>query len=155
MNTLDFTPLFRTAIGFDHLASMLENASRRDNGGYPPYNIELVDEDHYRITMALAGFTQADLDIEVEGNSLKVAGKKAPEEGSSKRYLHHGIALRSFERQFQLADHVEVVAAAMEAGLLNIELKRIVPEALKPRKIAIRREEGNDARFIEAEKLAA
>ncbi|QEP42178.1 hypothetical protein D5085_02910 [Ectothiorhodospiraceae bacterium BW-2] len=155
MNSFDLTPLFRTAIGFDHLASMLESANRRESGGYPPYNIELVDEDQYRITMAVAGFAEHELELEVEGNALKVSGKKGIDEGKEKRYLHHGIAFRNFERQFQLADHVEVVAASMEAGLLNIDLKRVVPEALKPRKIAIEASRSDDSRLIEGLKEAA
>ncbi len=138
MTNFDLTPLYRTAIGFDRLADMLSNASRVDSGGYPPYNIESLGEDRYRITMAVAGFAEADLDIVTERNTLTVSGSKAdnaqPEEGE---LLYRGIATRSFERRFQLADHVEVHGARLENGLLHIELKRELPEQMKPRKIEI------------------
>jgi molecular chaperone IbpA len=155
MNSYDFSPLFRTAIGFDHLAALLESASRRENSGYPPYNIELIEENRYRITMALAGFAEEDIEIEIERQSLKVSGKK-PEKEGDRRYLHRGIALRSFEKQFELAEHVEVVGASMRDGMLNIELQRRIPEALKPRKIAISREgEMGQKRLIEGLSQAA
>jgi len=134
---IDFTPLFRTAVGFDHLASMLEEASRNEQTGYPPYNIELTGEDHYRITMAVAGFSESDLELEVKENLLRVAGKKGPEKGE-RRFLHQGIANRSFERRFQLADHVRVDGAHIKDGLLHIDLIREIPEAMKPRRIEIR-----------------
>ncbi|MBF0471286.1 MAG: Hsp20 family protein [Gammaproteobacteria bacterium] len=138
MTTFDFTPLFRSAVGFDHLASMLENAQRQDNSGYPPYNIELTGEDHYRITLAVAGFTEDDLEIESHESTLTISSRKAPvEEEKKQRYLHRGIATRSFERKFQLADYVRVSGARLEHGLLHIDLVREVPEAAKPRKIAI------------------
>jgi len=137
MTAYDFSPLYRSAIGIDRLAQLMENTLRTDTQpSYPPYNIELVDENSYRITMAVAGFAQAEIEIDVENDTLTVAGSKAKEEGTQ-RYLHQGIAARSFKRQFQLSDHVKVKGARMENGLLHIELQREVPEALKPRRIAI------------------
>ena len=134
---IDFTPLFRTAVGYDRLAAMLEEATRSDANGYPPYNIELTGEDHYRITMAVAGFTENELDIEIKQNVIRVTGKKAAEE-QERKFLYRGIANRAFERRFQLADHVHVQGARLENGLLLIDLVREVPEAMRPRRIAIR-----------------
>jgi molecular chaperone IbpA len=138
MRTIDFSPLYRTVIGFDHMASLLDASMRSDQKRptYPPYNIELTGEDKYRITMAIAGFEQSDLSIEVEGNTLTVVGQKAEEE-EGKQYLYRGIAARNFERQFQLADHIKVNDASFKNGMLHIELEREIPDALKPRKIAI------------------
>ncbi|AWB67752.1 heat-shock protein [Saccharobesus litoralis] len=137
MRNLDFTPLYRSFIGFDHLASMLDNASRQDkSAGYPPYNIELIDENHYKVSMAVAGFTEEQLEIRVENNHLIVAGKK-PEQQEDKQYLYKGISERNFERKFQLGDHVKVIGADLENGLLHIDLEREIPEALKPKTIAI------------------
>lgn len=133
---IDFSPLFRTAVGFDHLASMLEEASRHEANGYPPYNIELSGEDRYRITMAVAGFGESDLEIEVKENLLRVAGKKA-DDAAERKFLHRGIANRAFERRFQLADHVRVDGAHLKDGLLHVDLVREIPEAMKPRKIEI------------------
>ncbi|GAA5130528.1 Hsp20 family protein [Thalassotalea piscium] len=135
----DFSPLYRSFIGFDHLASMMDKASRADKqSSYPPYNIELLADDEYRITMALAGFAESELDIESKDNNLIVTGTKAAnKEPSERKFLHQGIAERSFERKFQLGDHVKIIGAFMENGLLHIDLKREIPEALKPRKIAI------------------
>lgn len=133
---IDFTPLFRTAVGFDRLASMLEDAARVEANGYPPYNIELTGDDHYRITMAVAGFEEKELELEVKEGVLRIAGRKADEEGGHK-YLYRGIAARSFERKFQLADHVRVDGASLRDGLLHIELVREIPEAMKPRRIPI------------------
>lgn len=135
--TVDLSPLYRTAIGFDRLASMLENANRLESAGYPPYNIEVVDEDRYQITMAVAGFKDDELSIESKQNELTISGQKADEESGERKFLHRGIANRNFERKFQLADHVFVKGARMEHGLLHIELYRELPEALKPRSIAI------------------
>lgn len=136
MTAFDFSPLFRSAIGFDRLADALETARRTDPNGYPPYNIELTGEDHYRITMAVAGFSSDELDIEVHQNKLKVSGsKKADDE--QRQYLYRGIANRSFERVYQLADHVQVEAAEVKDGLLHIDLVREIPEAMKPRRIEI------------------
>jgi molecular chaperone IbpA len=149
---IDFSPLFRTAVGFDRLASMLEEASRAEANGYPPYNIEVVSEDRYRITMAVAGFGEADLELEVKENTLRIAGKKA-EDAREHKFLHRGIANRSFERRFQLADYVRVDGAHIKDGLLHIELVREIPESMKPRRIAISAEPTKAA--IEAKPEAA
>lgn len=137
MRTYDFAPLYRSAIGFDRLAQLFDDAQRADTQTtYPPYNIELVSEDKYSITMAVAGFSQSEIEIEVEGDALKIAGRKQTE-GEPRTYLHRGIAARDFEHSFKLADHVTVTSAKLDNGLLSIELVREVPEALLPRKIAI------------------
>ncbi|MFT5294254.1 MAG: molecular chaperone IbpA [Colwellia sp.] len=135
----DFSPLYRSFIGFDHLAGLIEKASRTDKqSSYPPYNIELLAEDQYRITMAIAGFADEDLEIESKQNTLVVTGTKAiNNKGTSRKFLHQGLAERNFERKFQLGDHVKVIGAFMEHGLLHIDLEREIPEALKSRKIAI------------------
>jgi len=140
MNTFDFSPLFRSAIGFDRLYSMLDNATRtaQSQPGYPPYNIELIDENTYKITMAIAGFSESELDIQIENNTLTITGKKQKDEREKQRkYLHQGIAARNFEHRFQLADHVIVKGADLTNGILNIDLVREIPEAMKPRKISI------------------
>ncbi|MFT5635285.1 MAG: molecular chaperone IbpA [Cognaticolwellia sp.] len=137
--TTDFSPLYRSFIGFDHLAGLIDKASRADKqSSYPPYNVELLAEDQYRITMAIAGFAEQELDIESKQDTLIVTGTKAGN-GSNKerRFLHQGIADRNFERKFQLGEHVKVIGAFIEHGLLSIDLEREIPEALKPRKIAI------------------
>ncbi len=145
MHTFDLSPLFRSTIGFDRLASMLDSASTEAGSGFPAYNIEVTGEDTYRITMALAGFGASDLDITSEQNTLTVAGRKAAkDEADERKYLHRGIAERSFKRRFQLADHVRVTGADLENGLLHIDLVREVPEAMKPQKISI------GSRLIEA-----
>ena len=137
MSTFDFSPLYRTTIGFDRLASMLSSANRvEQNGGYPPYNILSTGENQYRITMAVAGFSRDDLEITSEQNTLTVAGRGAAEDDEHE-YLYRGIATRSFERRFNLADHVRVVDARLENGLLHIELERELPEAMRPRTIEI------------------
>ena len=137
MRTLDLTPLYRSVIGADRMARMLDGVDFADNNNsFPPYNIEVVDENQYRITLALAGFTLDDLEIEQENNVLKISGKKGDEKVEAK-YLYQGIAKRNFERRFQLSDHVEVTSARFEHGLLHVELIREIPEAMKPRKIAI------------------
>lgn len=138
MRNLDFTPLYRSAIGFDRMASLLDamTTSEQKQPSYPPYDIELTGEDSYRISMAVAGFEQSELDIQVEQNRLTVSGKK-PEESAQRNYLHRGIAARNFERRFQLADHVKVTDAKLANGLLHIELVREIPEAMKPRKVEI------------------
>ncbi len=134
---IDFAPLYRSSIGFDRLASLIENASSSNSqGGYPPYNIELMDENKYRITMAVAGFAETDLDIQSQANTLIIKGSKADDNGK-REFLYQGIAERGFERRFQLADYVRVVAASIENGLLHVELEREIPEAMKPRKIEI------------------
>ena len=138
VNAFDFTPLFRSTIGFDRLTHLLENASRLDEAaaGFPPYDIVKTDSDSYRITMAVAGFSQEDLQIEVRDGRLIVAGKKTPDdEGYS--FLHRGVAQRPFRRVFQLADHVKVQDAALDNGLLHIDLQHELPEEKKPRQIEI------------------
>ena len=138
MRNFDFSPLYRSAIGFDRMANLLDTLSRAEQNQptYPPYNIELTGEDQYRITMAVAGFDQSELTIEVNQNNLTVAANKNAET-QQRTYLHQGIAARSFERRFQLADHVQVLSANYENGLLHIDLQRVIPEALKPRTIPI------------------
>jgi molecular chaperone IbpA len=138
MTTFDFSPLYRTSVGFDRLASLMSSATRQDQGNsYPPYNILITSEDHYRITMAVAGFSENDIDITSEHNRLVVTGKGADEPEEQGEYLHRGIATRAFERRFNLADHVNVVGASLENGLLHIDLEREIPEAMKPRTIKI------------------
>ena len=128
MRTFDFAPLYRSAIGFDRLAQLLEGPTVDAPPSYPPYNIELVADDKYLITMAVAGFDRSELELEVERDTLKITGRKQRDE-QSKTYLHRGIAARNFEHRFQIADHVKVVRAKVDAGLLNIELVREIPEA--------------------------
>ncbi|MEZ8966933.1 Hsp20 family protein [Vibrio breoganii] len=136
MRTVDFTPLYRNAIGFDRLFNMMETSNAKNtSGGYPPYNIEQQDENKYRITMAVAGFADDQMDITQKENVLIVRGERKAEEG--KTYVYQGIAERDFERKFQLADYVKVIGATMENGLLHVDLEREIPEAMKPRKIAI------------------
>ncbi|WP_112481031.1 MULTISPECIES: Hsp20 family protein [Vibrio] len=136
MRTVDFTPLYRNAIGFDRLFNMMEaNSAKNSSGGYPPYNIEQQDENHFRITMAVAGFAEDQLDLTQKENMLIVKGERKAEEG--KNYVYQGIAERDFERKFQLADYVKVVGASMENGLLHVDLEREIPEAMQPRKIEI------------------
>lgn len=150
MNTFDFSPLFRSTVGFDRLSRLLESGMLADQEtSYPPYNIVKVSEDNYRITMAVAGFSESDLEITSQENQLIVQGRieRAPEDGVT--YLHRGIAGRAFERRFQLADHIRVAGANLENGLLTIDLVREVPEEMKPRKITIG---GNKAPLIEQEK---
>ena len=137
MNAFDFSPLFRTAIGFDRLVRTLETArSAAESNGYPPYNIEKTGEDSYALTMAVAGFGSDDLEVVVRDNILTVTGR-APQAEEGRSFLHRGIAGRAFERRFVLADHMVVEGANLENGLLQVDLKRVVPEALKPRRIAV------------------
>jgi|FLOH01.1.fsa_nt_gi molecular chaperone IbpA len=138
MRNFDFSPLYRSTVGFDHLSSLLDAVNRSDSNQttYPPYNIELLDKDKYQITMAIAGFVEEELDIQSEKQMLTVTGKKLAD-SADRNYLHQGIAARNFERRFQLADHVEVTGARLANGLLHIELVRTIPEAMKPKKIAI------------------
>ncbi len=144
MTTFDFSPLFRTSVGFDRLASMLNAANRPEQtGGYPPYNIVSLGENSYQITMAVAGFAQDEIRITSEMNQLTVVGEKAEEEDSENReYLYRGIATRSFERRFNLADHVRVTGARLDNGLLHISLERELPEVMKPRTIEIAVDKG-------------
>ncbi|HEY4077337.1 MAG TPA: Hsp20 family protein [Rhizomicrobium sp.] len=129
---IDYSPFFRSTVGFDRLIGLLESASDQ---GYPPFNIERSDENNYRVTVAVAGFAEKDLSVDVKDRVLTVTGKR--EESDKPAYLHQGIAGRGFERSFQLAEHVEVKAARLENGLLHVDLERIVPEEKKPRRIAI------------------
>ena len=132
----DFSPLYRSTVGFDRIADMLDQAHRVEPMSWPPYNIEKVADDQYRITMAVAGFSPAEIELTQHQNALLVSGqKKGSDEGS--QYLHRGIATRTFKQTFNLADHVKVTGASLEHGLLTVELKREVPEALKPRRIEI------------------
>jgi molecular chaperone IbpA len=154
MRSFDLTPLFRSTVGFDRLADMLDSVAQFDNGvAYPPYNIERADETHYRISLAVAGFAEKDLNVEVKEGVLTVQGKRESEKEPprDKHYLYQGIAGRSFERRFQLAENVEVKGAQLENGLLHIDLERLVPEEKKPRRIAI---SGREGRVIEAKKAA-
>lgn len=139
MPSFDLSPLYRSTVGFDRIFSILDSLGGVDNGAatYPPYNIERTGENAYRITMAVAGFGEADLAIEAKESVLTVKGERAEQAEKGREVLYRGIAGRSFERRFQLADHVEVRGARLENGLLHIDLVRELPEALKPRKIAI------------------
>lgn len=138
MRPMDLSPLYRSTVGFDRLVQMLDGASVFDTegGGFPPYNIERLGDAQYRIVMAVAGFDESELKIEVRETTLTVRGEKTAED-KKREYLHRGIATRAFERRFQLADHVEVTGADVKNGLLNIALVRNVPERLKPRSITI------------------
>lgn len=137
MNAFDLSPLFRTAIGFDRLGRLVDSAlSQADAPAYPPYNIEKTGDDTYRLTMAVAGFGPEDIELTVKENTLLVAGR-AKDGNGERQYLHRGIAGRAFERRFVLADHLVVEGASLENGLLHVGLRRVVPEALKPRRIEI------------------
>lgn len=146
MRHFDFAPLYRSTVGFDRLVQLLDSVTGFDNDGstYPPYNIERLGDNDYRITMAVAGFSEPEITIEVKEQTLSVKGEKKPAEKEQK-FLHRGIATRTFERRFQLADHVEVKGAELKDGLLHLDLVRNVPERLKPRQIAI----GNGSKQIE------
>lgn len=146
MRHTDFTPFYRSAIGFDRLFQMLDSGLDSDSG-YPPYNIERTGDNAYRITMAVAGFTPEELKVEAKESTLTVSGEKKADD-KERNYLHRGIAARNFERRFQLADYVEVTAASFENGLLNIDLQRNIPERMKPRQIAINA--GDTPKQIEA-----
>jgi molecular chaperone IbpA len=136
MTTLDFSPLFRSTVGFDRISRLMDSALREEAGGYPPYNIEALDENAYRVTLAVAGFSPEDLTITTQENTLVVTGKiKNGEEKAN--FLYRGIAGRAFERRFQLADYIKVSGAQLVNGLLHIDLVREVPEAMKPRTIKI------------------
>ena len=147
----DLTPLYRSTVGFDRLFDLLDSVTGFDQAspGYPPYNIERLGENDYRITMAVAGFAQDEVRVDLKEQTLTVAGAKKPED-KERQYLHRGIAARNFERRFQLADHVEVKGADLQNGLLHVELVRNVPERLKPRTIAI-----GAAKATEAKQVAA
>ena len=145
----DFAPLYRSSVGFDRFARMLDDAANFETPAYPPYNIELVGDDEYRITIAIAGFSASDINLEVKGQALTVTGKKADKPEAKTEFLHQGIAGRNFERRFQLADHVDVTGADVQNGLLHVDLVRNVPERLKPRTISIA-VTGETAKQIEA-----
>ncbi len=158
MRSYDLAPLYRSTVGFDRLFALLDGAANSENAapGYPPYNIERTAENAYRITIAVAGFGEQDLNIEVRESALTVRGEKAAEERKSE-VLHQGIAARAFERRFQLADHVQVTGASLENGLLHVELVREVPEAKKPRSIPIGSGAAKaiDAKVVEPQAQAA
>ncbi len=142
MRTIDFSPLFRHSVGFERMQRLLDASARMENSApsYPPYNIEQMGEDAYRISLAVAGFSEQDLDVTVEENTLVVTGKLA-EDSEDKTFLHRGIAGRAFERRFELADHIKVVGGSLVNGLLNIDLDREIPEEKRPRKIVIETKE--------------
>ena len=152
MRTFDLAPLYRATVGFDQMADLMDRLLASDAGTqtYPPYNIERTDEDAWRISIAVAGFSDADLSVEIRDKALLVTARKAEEEGERK-YLHRGIATRAFERRFHLADHVRVTGASHLNGMLHIDLVREVPEALKPRRIAITRQEPTRTEVVDAE----
>src|SRR5688572_21731975 len=151
MRQIDFAPLYRSTVGFDRLFDMLDSVPGFDAGptAYPPYNIERLGDNEYRITMAVAGFSQDELHVDVKEQTLSVTGSKKSED-KARQYLHRGIAARNFERRFQLADHVEVKGADLQDGLLHIVLVRNVPERLKPRTIAIGNAKAAEAKQVEA-----
>jgi molecular chaperone IbpA len=148
MRTVDFSPLFRSAIGFDRLLELAEAAQRVGDESYPPYNIERFDENRFQISVALAGFSPDEVVLTVEQNVLTLEGRKSDKEGRT--FLHRGISARNFKRQFTLADHVEVKGAQFENGLLVIDLQREIPEAMKPRRIQINRAAPSNVTQIEA-----
>jgi len=152
MRNFDFSPLFRSSVGFDRVFDLLDSVSRYDTTQtFPPYNIERTDENHYRITLAVAGFAEKDLTVEVVDGVLTVQGKRG-EESDRSGYLYQGIAGRAFERRFQLAEHVEVKGAKLENGLLHVDLERTVPEEQKPRRITIN---GGNVKVVEGQAKAA
>ncbi len=156
MTNIDLTPIYRTMVGFDRMANMIDQAARLDGTqGYPPYNIERVDENAFAIEIAVAGFTEADLDIETKEGLLTVAGKKGEtEDGNGRQFLHRGIAQRSFIRRFQLADHVVVTGASLDHGMLKIDLVRELPEEKKARKIEIGAPVQNEPKLIGKKKAS-
>ena len=151
MRSFDPTPLFRASIGFDRIADLMDRALAADpvQNSYPPYNIEKTDENAYRISLAVAGFSADELSVEVKENQLVIAARKA-EDDTPRTYLHRGIATRAFERRFHLADHVRVTGAVHADGMLHIDLAREIPEALKPRRIEIARSTPRPAALVEA-----
>ena len=153
MNRIDLTPLYRSSVGYDRFGSLLDAAlqSEKASSGYPPYNIEVIEENNYAITVAVAGFKEAEIELQVENGVLTVRGKKEAVD-TDKRYLHQGIASRSFERKFNLADHIEVVDASLADGLLSVSLVKEIPDAMKPRTIEIN---GAKATMIQHKEKAA
>ncbi|RMH43289.1 MAG: heat-shock protein [Alphaproteobacteria bacterium] len=154
MRSLDLSPLFRATIGFDQLADMFDRIMATDVGqsGYPPYNIEKTAEDAYRISVAVAGFSEDELNVEVKDNELVISGRKK-EDDEKRTYLHRGIATRAFEKHFQLADHVHVTGATLRDGMLHVDLIREVPEALKPRRIEINSGTSIEGTIIDAKRI--
>ena len=148
MRAFDLSPLFSNTVGFDRMARLLEQVPSEAAPSYPPYNIQKTGENAYRVTLAVAGFGEDEISVEVKENLLTVAGKVARENGANESYLHRGIATRAFERRFSLADHIQVSGASLDKGLLHIDLVRDLPEALKPRKIAI--DSGGQKRIVKA-----
>ena len=151
MRGFDFSPLYRSTVGFDRLANLLESVAQVDSvtSSYPPYNIEQVSENDYRISMAVAGFGDADLSIEVKEGVLSITGKRPVEEPKPSSFLYQGIAGRSFERRFQLADHMEVRGAQLENGLLHVDIVRVVPEAKRARRISIAASAGSQPKIVD------
>ncbi|WP_428407787.1 Hsp20 family protein [Hyphococcus sp.] len=147
MRTFDLTPLYRSTVGFDRVFDLLDSAGKAETGGYPPYNIERLDENDYRVTLAVAGFSEDELDVELHENTLTVTGSRKDED-EGRTFLYQGIAGRSFQRRFQLAEHVQVAGASLVNGLLNIELKREIPESAKPRKISIGAGKANNVKIL-------
>ncbi|ALE03871.1 Hsp20 family protein [Bartonella ancashensis] len=138
MRQVDFSPFYRSTVGFDHLLNWFDSRTQpEDLSSYPPYNIERLSEDSYRISMAVAGFSLDEIDIEMHCNQLTIKGEKVPGNDEGREFLYRGIASRAFERRFHLADHVKVIGAELSDGLLHIQLKREMPAELKPRKIAV------------------
>lgn len=151
MRHVDFSPLYRSTVGFDRLFTLLDGVGQPEQAQtYPPYNIERTGETTYRISMAVAGFDESELTIEAREHALTVKGEKSEEKGEGSEFLYRGIAKRAFERRFQLADHVEVRSASLKNGLLHIDLTREIPEAAKPRKIAIVADSREAPKAIEA-----
>jgi len=156
MRTADFSPLYRSIVGFDRLADLMDSATKLESQGYPPYNIQHLDEDEYLIELAVAGFGEEDLTVEVQGNALTIAGRLAEKpDTETRRFLHRGIAERAFERRFHLADHVKVSGAELKNGMLSIQLVREIPEAAKPRTIEINTSNAPKAQLIKGGKIEA
>lgn len=156
MRTVDFSPLYRSIVGFDRLADLMDSATKVESQGYPPYNIQHLDEDEYLIELAVAGFGEEDLTVEVQGNVLTISGRIAEKtETDTRRFIHRGIAERAFERRFHLADHVEVSGADLKNGMLSVNLLRQIPDAAKPRNIEITSASKTKATLIEGGKTEA
>src|ERR687897_1696040 len=155
MRTYDFTPLFRSSVGFDRWSDLLDAASRADDSaaGYPPYNIEKTGDDKYRIMMAVAGFGENDIEITAQENLLVVSGNLGEPREADTTYLYRGIATRAFERRFSLADHVKIVGATLADGVLQVVLERELPEAMKPRRITVESKPGSGTKVIEGKKV--
>jgi molecular chaperone IbpA len=155
MRTYDLTPLFRSSVGFDRWSDLFDAASRADDSaaGYPPYNIEKTSDDNYRIMMAVAGFGENDIEVTAQENLLVVSGDLREPSDAGATFLYRGIATRAFERRFSLADHVKVVGARLADGVLQVDLERELPEAMKPRRIAVESKPGSGTKMIEGKKV--